>query len=326
MQKTELKSQLDHTNIELRDIYNQQKSIYYDKLIESSKGDLSLLYKFVKAKKMDRDSLPMKMFYNGEEKAGINRKNCLSHYLESNFIQSNINFSFDQNVFIEQIAEIYRMESSDSHENLWKDYINWIDVDKTIQFIKELNDSKDPGPLLIIINLINSIMTTGYMPKSWKTSFIVPVPKKGDKKQINNYRGIAIQSNLSMILDKWITELLYNHLESFIPHQQHGFVKNKSTVTNLIEAHQFISHNIQDHQVDAIYFVFSKAFDQIDYAILASKLAKLSVPINLYNLILNFVVNRKYSIKADNIIYDNSFIAKSGVPQGSHCEPLLFLI
>lgn len=322
-------------------MYNQQKAIYYNKLIESSQGDLNLLYKFVKLKKVDRDRLPLIMLYNGEEKTGINRIDYLSLSPESNFVHSNIDFSFDQNDFIEQIAKIYRTCYNDSHEYLWKDYINWIDVDKTKKFINELNDSKDPGPLLIntqflkfnvettapvITNLINSMMMTGYVPESWKTSFIVPIPKKGDKKQINNYRGIALQSNFSKILDKLITELLYLHLEAIIPRQQHGFIKNKSTVSNLIEAHHFISQNIQDHQVDAIYFDFSKAFDQIDHAILAKKLAKLAVPINLYNLIINFVVNRKYIIKVDNIIYQNNFVTKSGVPQGSHCGPVLFLI
>lgn len=46
---------------------------------------------------------------------------------------------------------------------------------------------------------------------------------------------------------------------------KHGFVMNRSTVTNLIEITQFIHENTRNNKhVDVIYFDFSKAFDKVD--------------------------------------------------------------
>lgn len=76
---------------------------------------------------------------------------------------------------------------------------------------------------------------------------------------------------------------------------------------------------------DAIYFDYSKAFDKMDDGILAKKLAKISCPFNMYKLILNYVINREYSLFVDGT--DTKIIINplTGVPHGSHCGPLLFI-
>ena len=37
-------------------------------------------------------------------------------------------------------------------------------------------------------------------PSSWSLGVILPVPKKGDNSDVNNYRGIALTSIFSKIL------------------------------------------------------------------------------------------------------------------------------
>jgi len=43
-----------------------------------------------------------------------------------------------------------------------------------------------------IQKLINSIWNKEELPEEWKVSIIVPIYKKGDKTECNNYRGIAL--------------------------------------------------------------------------------------------------------------------------------------
>jgi hypothetical protein len=52
------------------------------------------------------------------------------------------------------------------------------------------------GEILLseIHKLINSLCNKEELPDQWKESIIVPVHKKGDKTDCNNYRGISLLS------------------------------------------------------------------------------------------------------------------------------------
>lgn len=135
-----------------------------------------------------------------------------------------------------------------------------------------------------------------------------------------------MQSCIPKILDKFITGLLYEYLGSIISKNQHGFMKNRSTVTNLLEITQFLHENIKKDQIDVIYFDFSKAFDHIKHDLLAVKLSRLSMPFNLFRVIMNFVIGRSYLLKLDNIETNFSIKPQSSVPQGSHFGPVLYIL
>jgi len=49
---------------------------------------------------------------------------------------------------------------------------------------------------------INAIWRKEELPKEWKTSIAVPVYKKGDKSDCNNYRGISLLSTCYKVLSK----------------------------------------------------------------------------------------------------------------------------
>jgi hypothetical protein len=50
------------------------------------------------------------------------------------------------------------------------------------------------GKILLsaIHKLINSVWNKEELPDQWKESIIVPIHKKGDKTDCNNYRGISL--------------------------------------------------------------------------------------------------------------------------------------
>ena len=64
---------------------------------------------------------------------------------------------------------------------------------------------------------------------------------------------------------------------------QHGFVKGRSTLTNLIFYRNFILDTLNDRtpgahkQVDAIYLDFAKAFDSVNHNLLNYKFPKLGL-------------------------------------------------
>jgi hypothetical protein len=108
---------------------------------------------------------------------------------------------------------------------------------------------------------------------------------------------------------------------------QHGFFKGRSTVTNLIEFTSYYVLNCMKNgvQVDAIYTDFSKAFDKVSHMLLLRKLAKLGFGGSFLAWIVSYFTGHEQFVKASGSKSRN-FSVRSGVPQGSHLGPLLFIL
>ena len=97
----------------------------------------------------------------------------------------------------------------------------------------------------IDINLIifNNILSNGIYPTAWAEGYIVPIHKKNDKKDPNNYRGITISNSLG----KLFNSILQNRLSLFVQQkniineEQIGFQKGCRT-----SDHMFILNSIID--------------------------------------------------------------------------------
>ena len=102
------------------------------------------------------------------------------------------------------------------------------------------------GPLSIIYQ---SFMSTGNIPDSWKTSIITPLFKKGTASDPNNYRPVAITSIFSKLMERVIVSQTSNHLKELglISKEQHGFLKGRSTSTNLMESVSDWTVNFSSH-------------------------------------------------------------------------------
>lgn len=102
---------------------------------------------------------------------------------------------------------------------------------------------------------------------------------------------------------------------------------DRSTQTNLLELTQFLHERTKaGDAVDILYFDFTKAFDQVDHGLLASKLVAMSLPCTFFTVVLNFITNRCYKLEANRREYEQIIEASSSVPQGSHCGPILYLL
>ncbi|XP_053686510.1 uncharacterized protein LOC128736051 [Sabethes cyaneus] len=76
-------------------------------------------------------------------------------------------------------------------------------------------------PLLKICNM--SLQQLKF-PESWKRSYVLPVFKKGDKCNIEYYRGVTSLCACSKLLEIIVCELLFSKVKSYISMEQHGFI------------------------------------------------------------------------------------------------------
>lgn len=178
-------------------------------------------------------------------------------------------------------------------------------------------------PLTLLFNLA---LKNSLFPDIWKKAKICPIFKKGDKSDIGNYRQITILCNFSKLFESVLFEYFSFHFTSQISFHQHGFLKGRSTVTNLTCFTQYVAEVLDSGgQVDVIYTDFTKAFDRLDHTILLQKLFNIGVSESLLYFLNSYLRDRKlvvqqYGYKSVEIC------ATSGVPQGSVLGPLFFLI
>lgn len=175
-----------------------------------------------------------------------------------------------------------------------------------------------------ITYIFNSSIKNGSFPSLWKSTFVYPIFKKGNRSLVSNYRPISIISILPKIFSKIITFKITPLFKNILVPQQHGFRSHKSSTTNLITLKHHILCSFKNHQqTDVIYTDFEKAFDRVNHKLLIHKLTKIGFDHPLLSWLDSFLSERTQYVKLKNFI-SSPISVTSGVPQGDHLSPLLF--
>ncbi|KAI3351338.1 hypothetical protein L3Q82_005877 [Scortum barcoo] len=179
-------------------------------------------------------------------------------------------------------------------------------------------------PLQRIFNLSLQI---GRVPTLWKTSRIVPVPKKNRPSELNDFRPVALTSHLMKTLERLFLSLLRPQVQ----HAQDRLQFAYQPGVGVEDAILYLLHRAHSHldkgsgTVRILFLDFSSAFNTIQPTLLRDKLSRMGVDPQLMDWISDYLTGRPQYVGLKDITSD-TVVSSTGAPQGTVLAPLLFTL
>ena len=119
----------------------------------------------------------------------------------------------------------------------------------------------------ILASIFNASLTEDICPNTWKTAIVVPVFKKGNIYDTNNFRLILLQCLTNKFFEKIVCRQLNDYLESVksLSPTQHGYCKRCSCEMELIRLTNLLFSTRHKQHMVLVTTDFSKAFDSINF-------------------------------------------------------------
>lgn len=313
----------------LKDFNILQDSAYNEYIAEVQENIFSNPSEFWSYAKMKQNKpvYPSEMKFNGRKCDHPEQiVELFADFFESIYERNDGETNFD---------DIYHNEPDDSIEiNL-----TMLDIERAINQLETKGSSvPDNLPTAIIKNCIDGIVwplwilyqktyEVGSIDSRLKMSRVIPVfKKKGSRINIENYRIVAISSNILKVYEIGIQSKLLAIVNPRLTNSQHGFRPRRSITTNLmnlsIAAHEAFAGK---YQLDVFYGDFKNAFDKMDIRILVKKLWNFGIGKKTAKWIFEFLIERQFYVKIGDFV-SRIYKSTSGVPAGSVLGPTIFLI
>jgi endonuclease/exonuclease/phosphatase family metal-dependent hydrolase len=190
--------------------------------------------------------------------------------------------------------------------------------------VAELLKNLGPNSLKEITQIIQNIWQTEKIPEDWKTALIHPLHKKGDKSNVNNYRGISLLPVTYKILSACLLNRAQKQLEPKLAEYQAGFRPNRSCPEQIFNLKTiFKMRALRQKPLVCTFVDFKKAYDSIDRPALFQILEEKGLDPKTRELIKQTLTGTKSKVKFMGEISE-PFDIQTGVRQGDGLSPILF--
>ena len=185
------------------------------------------------------------------------------------------------------------------------------------------------GELIVeeLKDVLNGIWRGGEVPGEWKTGMIKPIHKKGDKKEVENYRGITLMDTGYKIYAEIVRKRLEKELEEkkVLDPTQMGFREGKETAEAIYVLKEVIRKGIERERgkVLVCFADMRAAFDRLKRDKIWERLARKGVNVKLVRRIRSLFEGTRAKVMIGGEVIDE-FGVKEGLRQGCPLSPTLF--
>ena len=179
-----------------------------------------------------------------------------------------------------------------------------------------------------VVELFNLSFELSEVPKLWKVAKVTPLPKAVNTKEVCNLRPISLLPLPSKLIEKIVHDRIYTHcnINNLLDPKQGGFRPGHSTIsTTAFYINDIYDAMNRNELTVSVYIDAMKAFDTVNHEILLKKIKYFGITGKNARWIKSYLSDRKQCTYANDILSDEKLIT-CGVPQGSVCGPLLFLL
>ena len=183
-----------------------------------------------------------------------------------------------------------------------------------------------PLAIEILTNILNQILACGKIPQSLKSSYKIPIPKKGkDSRLLDNYRGITIAPIMSKTLELICLDLgVEKDMIKEPSGLQFGFTAGLSPcMASLVLSETAAEARLNKCHLYVASLDARKAFDVVNHSILKTKMYHSNLRKPLWSVIDDLYVNGKEVIRWEGE-YSNEYPIQQGVKQGGVLSPTLY--
>jgi len=162
------------------------------------------------------------------------------------------------------------------------------------------------------------------LPEEWKESIIIPIHKKGDKTDFNNYRGISLLPTTYKILSNILLSRLIPYAKEIIVDHQCGFRRNRSTIDHIYCIRQILEKKWEYNEpVHPLCIDCKKAYDSVRREVLYKILIEFGIPRKLVKLIKMSLTETFSRVRVGTNVSDR-FPIRNGLKQEDALSPMLF--
>jgi len=184
------------------------------------------------------------------------------------------------------------------------------------------------GLINSLVKLFNHLILLGSTPRDWNKGIIVPIFKKGNKNDLNNYRGITLTSCVSKIFNRIIANYISNFVEenNILSEIQGGFRKDHRCEDHVFSLKSIAAMRHAENKETYMAFLdFRKAFDTVWRDGLLSVAWNLGIRGKFWSILNSLYQNVQCNVKFGDIVTD-FFDVEEGVKQGCVLSPILFCL
>jgi hypothetical protein len=180
----------------------------------------------------------------------------------------------------------------------------------------------------LIVSQLKSLYATVWnktdVPQDFKDAIIVPIHKKGDPANCQNYRGISLLSTSAKLLTSIIRTRLLTNRELNCREEQAGFRPGRGCTDQIFTLRQILETRLRCKKETYMVFVdFACAFDSVDHQSLWCTLKAETVPHSTLNILKAFYDGGTSRVKYLGNL-STPFPISTGVKQGCIISPMLF--
>lgn len=176
-----------------------------------------------------------------------------------------------------------------------------------------------------LLDIMNEAWERGIIPEDWKYGVILPIHKKGDSKECDNYRGITLLTTALKVYETILECRLRERVEKKLSDIQSGFRPDHSIQDHIFTVQQVLEKKLaKNKKVFTCFIDMKKAFDSISRAKIWESLRKKGVDEGLVRAIKS-IYKETYNVVRTCNVLSEKFKTSEGVRQGSVLSPLLFI-